>query len=169
MPDSFGIDWVSGLYGGETIAHVIGSWQIYEHSGNRTFLGEAYKFYKELFWDGPVDRPFGYEYDSVLCLNKMAEILMMWSIGTLLLIGLILNIGSRQSGKKTHPECLEKQSMEEWDGQILHPLVLLCFPEIGLIPWPKNGWIWTEIYNINININNSIEGFFGEVPLSTVH
>ena len=43
--------------------------------GNRTFLAEAYKFYKELFWDGPVDRPFGYEYDSVLCLNKMVNIL----------------------------------------------------------------------------------------------
>ena len=30
--------WASNCYGGETIGHVIGACQIYEHSGNKTFL-----------------------------------------------------------------------------------------------------------------------------------
>ena len=75
LPDNFGIDWASGVYGPETIAHVIGAWQIYEHSGNLNFLEQAYSFYKELFWDGIGGNHFEYGYDSILCLNKMAEVL----------------------------------------------------------------------------------------------
>ena len=55
------------------MVHVQGACKIYEHSGNMTFLTLAYSFYKELFWDGGVGGTFGYEYDSVLCLNKMAS------------------------------------------------------------------------------------------------
>ena len=58
MPDNFGIDWVSGVYGTSTIAHIQGAWQIYEHSGNKTFLSLAYSFYKELFWE----EMYGYYY-----------------------------------------------------------------------------------------------------------
>ena len=65
----------SGVYGSSTIAHVIGAWQIYEHSGNQTFLAKSYEFYKELFWDGIGGKHFGYGYQAVLCLNKMAAIL----------------------------------------------------------------------------------------------
>ena len=72
LPDNFGKTWVSGLYGNEMIAHVIGAWTIYEHSGNRTFLQEAYTFYRTLFWDQIQGRYFGYAYNAVLCLNKMA-------------------------------------------------------------------------------------------------
>ena len=64
-----------GVYGSSTIAHVIGAWQIYEHSGNQTFLAKSYEFYKELFWDGIGGKHFGYGYQAVLCLNKMAAIL----------------------------------------------------------------------------------------------
>ena len=63
LPDNFGIDWVSGVYGASTIAHVQGAWQIYEHSGNLTFLQKSYEFYKELYWDGIGDH-FFYAYDS---------------------------------------------------------------------------------------------------------
>ena len=54
---------------------MIGAWQIYEHSGNQTFLAKSYEFYKELFWDGIGGKHFGYGYQAVLCLNKMAVIL----------------------------------------------------------------------------------------------
>jgi hypothetical protein len=40
-----------------------------------TFLNLSYAFYKELFWDDLGGRVFGYAYESVLCLNKMATIL----------------------------------------------------------------------------------------------
>ena len=75
LPDNFGLTWTSNLYGPEVIAHVIGAWQIYEHSGNTTFLAHAYQFYKALFWDGIRGMHFGYGYDSILCLNKMAAVL----------------------------------------------------------------------------------------------
>lgn len=54
---------------------MVGAWQIYEHSGNQTFLIKSYEFYKELFWDGIGGKHFGYGYQAVLCLNKMAAIL----------------------------------------------------------------------------------------------
>ena len=75
MSDNFGTTWASGVYGAEGIAHVIGAWQIFEHSGNRTYLEQLYAFYKELFWDGIHGTAWYYAYDSVLCLNKMAEVL----------------------------------------------------------------------------------------------
>ena len=75
LPDNFGIDWASGVYGPETIAHIIGAWQVFEHSGNMDYLEKAYSFYKELFWDEIGGNHFDYGYDSVLCLNKMAEVL----------------------------------------------------------------------------------------------
>ena len=50
LADNLGIGWVSGLYGPETIAHVVGACTIWEHSGNTTFLALAYDFYKRLFY-----------------------------------------------------------------------------------------------------------------------
>lgn len=64
LPDNFGVSWVSGVYGPSAIAHVQGAWQIYQHSGNRTFLEKSYQFYKELFWDGIEGKHWLYAYDS---------------------------------------------------------------------------------------------------------
>ena len=75
LPDNFGIDWGSGIYGPEMIAHVLGACDIYEHSGNTTFLREAYSFYRSLFWNRIGGTHLNHAYDSVLCLNKMATIL----------------------------------------------------------------------------------------------
>jgi hypothetical protein len=75
LPDNFGTTWASGCYGPETIAHVDGACEIFEHSGNMTFLAQAYAFYKTLFWEGIGGKHFNYAYDAVLCLNRMAELL----------------------------------------------------------------------------------------------
>ena len=46
--------------------------------GGCCFLSwQAYSFYKALFWNGIGGRMFSYAYDSVLCLNEMAEALFM--------------------------------------------------------------------------------------------
>jgi len=74
LSDNFGIGWVSGVQG-TAVAHICGAWQIYEHSGNQTFLKQAYDFYKYLYWGGIDQDFFGWAFDSVLCLNKMAEVL----------------------------------------------------------------------------------------------
>ena len=59
LPDNFGLGWTSDLYGNEVVNHVQGACQIYEHSGNLTFLREAYSFYSELYKDGFTANPFG--------------------------------------------------------------------------------------------------------------
>merc|ERR1719440_417072 len=74
LPDNFGIAWGSGVFGPEVIAHVVGACDIYEHSGNMTFLREAYRFYKDFFWNGICGTHWNYAYDAVLCLNKMATL-----------------------------------------------------------------------------------------------
>ena len=42
ISDNKGITWHSGAYGGETSEHVLGAWQIYEHTGDVDFLKECY-------------------------------------------------------------------------------------------------------------------------------
>ena len=64
LPDNFGIDWVSGVYGASAIAHPQGAWQIYQHSGNKTFLEKSYQFYKDLYWEGINGQHWFYAYDS---------------------------------------------------------------------------------------------------------
>ena len=56
--------YLSGVYGPSTVAHIQGAWQIYQHSGNKTFLEQSYQFYKELFWDGIGSKHWLYAYDS---------------------------------------------------------------------------------------------------------
>ncbi|MDG1896801.1 MAG: heavy metal-binding domain-containing protein [Fuerstiella sp.] len=43
IADNKGISWHSGAYGGETSEHVLGAWQIYEHTGDVGFLKECYE------------------------------------------------------------------------------------------------------------------------------
>lgn len=43
ISDNKGISWHSGAYGPETAEHVLGTWQIYEHSGDREFLKACYE------------------------------------------------------------------------------------------------------------------------------
>ena len=52
------------MYGGSAIAHPQGAWQIYQHSGNKTFLEKSYQFYKDLHWDGIYNKHWFYAYDS---------------------------------------------------------------------------------------------------------
>lgn len=43
ISDNKGISWHSGAYGGETPEHVLGAWQIYEHTGDVDFLKDCYE------------------------------------------------------------------------------------------------------------------------------
>ena len=66
LPDNFGVDWASGVYGPSTIAHVLGAWQIYEHSADIHFLEQSYQFYKELYWEAINGKHWLYAYDAGL-------------------------------------------------------------------------------------------------------
>ena len=51
LADNKGIAWHSGAYGGETSEHVLGAWQIYQHTGDVEFLERCYEgHFKTLFW-----------------------------------------------------------------------------------------------------------------------
>ena len=67
---------MSGVYGPSTIAHVQGAWQVYQHSGNKTFLQESYNFYKELFWQGINGKHWLYAYDSGDCNGCHSHIIL---------------------------------------------------------------------------------------------
>lgn len=43
LADNMGVSWHSGAYGAETAEHVLGAWQIYEHTGDVDFLKECYE------------------------------------------------------------------------------------------------------------------------------
>ncbi|MGY8767743.1 MAG: glycosyl hydrolase family 65 protein [Pirellulales bacterium] len=51
LSDNKGTSWHSGAYGGETSEHVLGAWQIYEHTGDIEFLKQCYEdHFAKLFW-----------------------------------------------------------------------------------------------------------------------
>lgn len=51
LSDNKGIAWHSGAYGGETTEHVLGAWQIFEHTGDKSFLKSCYEgHFRKLFW-----------------------------------------------------------------------------------------------------------------------
>lgn len=52
LSDNKGIAWHSGAYGGETSEHVLGAWQIYQHTGDVEFLKACYEgHFRKLFWN----------------------------------------------------------------------------------------------------------------------
>lgn len=52
LSDNKGIAWHSGAYGGETSEHVLGAWQIYQHTGDVQFLKACYEgHFRKLFWN----------------------------------------------------------------------------------------------------------------------
>jgi hypothetical protein len=74
LSDNKGISWHSGAYGAETSEHVLGAWQIYEHTGDIAFLKECYEdHFAKLFWK----RLSGFamnEFEVAETLEKMARL-----------------------------------------------------------------------------------------------
>ena len=56
LSDNKGIGWHSGAYGGELSEHVLGAWQIYQHTGDIDFIRKCYNaYFKKVFWNGVID------------------------------------------------------------------------------------------------------------------
>lgn len=50
LADNKGTNWHSGVYGNELSEHVIGAWQIYQHTGDVEFVRKCYEgFFREVF------------------------------------------------------------------------------------------------------------------------
>ena len=74
LSDNKGIDWHSGAYGGELAEHVIGAWQIYQHTGDLNFLEKCYDgYFQKVFWK----RLLGFamnDFEVIEILKEMAEL-----------------------------------------------------------------------------------------------
>jgi len=73
LPDNKGIAWFSPVWGATT-EHVIGAWQIYQHTGDVDFLQATYNdYFKVLFKDGMLGH-WGCHYDAAEHLREMARL-----------------------------------------------------------------------------------------------
>ena len=74
LSDNKGISWHSGAYGTELSEHVLGAWQIYQHTGDREFLRKCYDgYFRKVFWKRLVG--FGMnDFEVAQILEEMAEI-----------------------------------------------------------------------------------------------
>jgi len=71
LPDNKGIAWFSPVWGATT-EHVIGAWEIYQHTGDVKFLHDCYdEYFKELFSGGMLSH-WGCHYDAAEHLREMA-------------------------------------------------------------------------------------------------
>ena len=74
IADNKGISWHSGAYGAETSEHVLGAWQIYEHTGDVSFLKDCYEdHFRKLYWKRLSNFAMN-EFELAETLEKMARL-----------------------------------------------------------------------------------------------
>jgi hypothetical protein len=75
IADNKGIAWHSGAYGPETSEHVLGAWQIYEHTGDINFLRDAYEDHFEKLFRKKLTGFAMNDFEVAETLEKMARAL----------------------------------------------------------------------------------------------
>ena len=75
ISDNKGISWHSGAYGGETSEHVLGAWQIYEHTGDIGFIRDCYEDHFEKLYRKRLTNFAMNEFELAETLEKMARLL----------------------------------------------------------------------------------------------
>lgn len=74
LADNKGTTWHSGAYGAETSEHVLGAWQIYQHTSDLDFLKSCYEdHFKKLFWKTTGSFSMN-EFEVAGVLEKMARL-----------------------------------------------------------------------------------------------
>jgi hypothetical protein len=75
IADNKGVAWHSGAYGAETSEHVLGAWQIYEHTGDVEFLRSAYEGHFEKLYRKRLTNFAMNEFELAEALENMADVL----------------------------------------------------------------------------------------------
>ena len=75
ISDNKGTTWHSGAYGGETSEHVLGAWQIYQHTSDKNFLRRAYEDHFERLFQYRVTSFAMNEIEVLDTLQKIAHVL----------------------------------------------------------------------------------------------
>jgi len=74
ISDNKGVAWHSGAYGAEASEHVLGAWQIYQHTGDVKFLANCYEgHFAKLFQKQPSGFAMN-QFEVVEVLEKMARL-----------------------------------------------------------------------------------------------
>lgn len=74
LADNKGTTWHSGVYGNELSEHVLGAWQVYQHTGDVDFLRECYEgYYREAFWQ-QISPFFSNHFEVAESLAEMARL-----------------------------------------------------------------------------------------------
>ncbi|MDF1739831.1 MAG: hypothetical protein P1U86_11785 [Verrucomicrobiales bacterium] len=74
LSDNKGISWHSGAYGAETSEHVLGAWQIYEHTGDIGFLKDCYEGHFRTLYQKRLGSFSMNEFEVAATLEKMATL-----------------------------------------------------------------------------------------------
>ncbi len=74
ISDNKGISWHSGAYGGESSEHVLGAWQIYEHTGDVAFLKRCYQEHFARLYQKRLGSFAMNEFEVAETLEKMASL-----------------------------------------------------------------------------------------------
>lgn len=75
LPDNKGTTWHSGVYGLELSEHVPGAWQIYEHTGDMSFLRACYDDYFRVVFYDRIPPFFSNHFEVAQVLAQMADLL----------------------------------------------------------------------------------------------
>lgn len=75
ISDNKGIAWHSGAYGNETSEHVLGAWQIYQHTGDLEFLRNSYEDHFEKLFRKRLAGFAMNQFEVAETLEKMARVL----------------------------------------------------------------------------------------------
>ncbi|MDB4621972.1 hypothetical protein OAF37_03020 [Rubripirellula sp.] len=103
--DNKGTTWHSGVYGLEHSEHVLGAWQIYQHTGDVGFLRKCYQgYFREVFWDG-IPSFFGNHFAVSEILCEMAR-----------LVGSREDVAHWQQSVRSSPEDLETYFEQRWEA-----------------------------------------------------
>ena len=74
LADNKGTTWHSGVYGNELSEHVLGAWQIYQHTGDVKFLSDCYEgYFREVFRER-ISPFFSNHFEVVEALIAMARV-----------------------------------------------------------------------------------------------
>lgn len=155
LPDNKGIGWFSPVWG-TTTEHVIGAWQIYQHTGDEAFVHDCYDdYFRELFKDG-LDGHWGCHYDAAEHLRQMALI-------------------TGDGDPDRWPELVNLKGREHWLNSMWeknHPRFFggrREHPEWSGFAYLRNSYFptdWAREMTREWAVNSE-RGFFWDVPLSS--
>jgi len=162
VPDNMGQTWNSGLHGGfHHSSHICAALQIYQHSGDKTFLSKSYTYFHSLFNESGI---IGEDFDASICIGKMASLLDRpqaeidsWNSHMERYGGLDWYLNQRWDADRSCWLNCEDTPDNVYSWTVFRQVAQTYFPK----DWAKEmGEHWLS--------KNNPQGFFSHIPLSSI-